>query len=126
VYIRMSTEVHNKRLTRDRVGRAEIGDLASSSRDGGARGDAIISAVIKTGEYVVEVSALIGHQLPYVAEYPGNALHQRNVKTSWAIIGQQLEGRVGERRSHFQIWRGPGDTAQRLSDLFGTPPRKNI
>jgi hypothetical protein len=42
------------------------------------RGDAVIGTVIKTGEDIVEVSALIRHQLPFAAEYPGNALHQRN------------------------------------------------
>jgi hypothetical protein len=33
---------------------------------------------------------------------PANALHQRNIETGGAILGIELEGRVGKRRSHPQ------------------------
>ena len=45
------------------------------------------------------MNAFVGHQLPFATDHAGNALHQRNIETSGAILGIELEGRVGKRRS---------------------------
>jgi hypothetical protein len=109
MHVWITADVDNERLTRDRVGCAEIGDVAPFGRDGGAGGDAVILAIIEAGEDAVEVGAFVGHQLPFAAEYLGNAPHQGNIETSRAIFGHELEGRVGKRRSHPQNRRGPRD-----------------
>ena len=57
VHIGMTRDIEHERLVRDRIGRAEIGDLLPFRRDRGARRDTIVAAVIEAGEDAVEVGA---------------------------------------------------------------------
>lgn len=96
MHARMAARIDNEGLAGDYIGRAEIGDPLASWRDGGAPGDAIISAGIETGKDAVEVGAVVGHQLPFAAELLGDALHEGDVETGRAVLDHELEGRVGK------------------------------
>ena len=101
VHARMAARIDNEGLAGNRIRRAEIYHPLAAWRDGGARGNAVVSAGIETGEDAVEVGALVRHQLPYAAELLGNALHKSDVEAGRAVLGLELEGRVGEGRPHF-------------------------
>jgi len=109
MHARMAARIDNEGLAGDYIGRAEIGDPLASWRDGGAPGDAIISAGIETGKDAVEVGAVVGHQLPFAAELLGDALHEGDVETGGPFLIMSSKGGSGRAAPHHQGRRALDD-----------------
>lgn len=109
VHVRVSARVDDERLTRNRVRRAEVRDPFAVRSDRGARGDAVVGAIVQPGKDAVEIGTRVANQLPSTAELLGDMPHERDVEALRTGSGRELKRWVRQGRSHPQRGRGPAE-----------------